>query len=390
MKPTTLYKLNNTGKVSWWTITPNSNDPSNPFYEVSWGQDHKQQSVENNYQRTSAKHKPSSLEDQVQSKINEMIARKGYSYDIPTSSPELPMLAQPWKDFRAAVDSDRSEVRDFELTYLQPKIDGIRCIATGYTMYSRRNDVIRSCPHIELLLQALHEVYGPFKLDGELYIEGADLQTISSAVKRGSYDPIMVHHIKYFVFDLVDLELTFKDRSAKLREIYANVPKAYELAVSRIDRTSIPKFLINRPIPFEFVPTYRSTTTGHPLFSQELKEYHEAFVQKGFEGTIIRNGESLYQPNYRTFDLVKYKDFMDSEFPVVDVLKDKDDCAIFLCKTEEGKHFKVTPSFRKTRRQQIYLNKENYIGQNLTVSYEKFSKDGVPLKPIGKAIRQPL
>ncbi len=54
--------------------------------------------------------------------------RKGYSVEIPTSRPSLPMLAQEYK-----------KNPEFAQTALQPKLDGIRCIMSNEGLLSRKN-----------------------------------------------------------------------------------------------------------------------------------------------------------------------------------------------------------------------------------------------------------
>lgn len=373
---TTLYKLNNSNRISWWTIE--ALDHNN--YKVSWGQDHKNMSISNNTQISPGD------SDAINSKLAMMIARKGYSRDVPTTQPDLPMLAQTYKDYQVAMHSNSSSVEPFKSCYVQPKYDGIRCLSTVVSMMSRRNTPIRSCPHVEIALENLlndtDTDWSLFKFDGELYIEGADLQTTQSAVRGNSYHPMLWSSVKYVIFDIVDTELPFHAR----REILNTLAYTLEEINYHLDPKES-KFHTVAPECIQVAPTHRlSTTPEDEKFQEELNYWHTHFVFNNYEGTIIRNGDSMYRLNYRSFDLLKYKDFLDAEYEIVEVVAGKDDCAIFVCKTTEGRHFRVSPSFPKTRKQQILIYKSNYIGKQLVVKYEKLSAEGVPLKPIGVTI----
>lgn len=366
---TTLYKLNNSNRVSWWTI-----ESLPEGYSVAWGQDHENINVQDNITFTQSQN----VEENVQSKINMMIARKGYSRDVPTTLPDLPMLAQTWKDYKQAVLSDTSQVRPHTSLCVQPKYDGIRCLATCVSMKSRRNTPITSCPHVEIALESLlsnsFANWSSVKFDGELYIPGADLQTTQSAVRCSSYHPMLWSSVKYVIFDVVDTELTYNQRLSILH-ILRDALRA------GLDIKGDCKFSKQAARSIEVAPTYNISTQ-----EEELVHYHRQFVSAGYEGTIVRNLDGMYRPNYRSYDLLKYKDFLDSEFEIVDVVAGKDDCAIFVCKTAENRRFRVNPSFPKTRKQQILIYKQNYIGKQLVVKYEKLSIEGVPLKPIGVTI----
>src|SRR3546814_5944064 len=57
----------------------------------------------------------------------------------------------------------------FEPGFAQPKLDGVRCIATKDGLFSRQGKPITSCPHISTALTPLFEPTTSLELDGELY-----------------------------------------------------------------------------------------------------------------------------------------------------------------------------------------------------------------------------
>lgn len=377
---TTLYKLNNNGTVSWWKIVVVGDDS----YKVSWGPDHTNMVERDNTQLTTPEIKRHTLQEIIEARVNEQVARKGYSYDVPTEKPELPMLAQKWVDFKPKAGTSNSEVEHFNATYLQPKLDGIRCIAGRRTLRSRKNTDFTSVPHIEQMMEDIYsvEAFDPYiRFDGELYIHQQPLATVQSAVSRESYHPYLSNLVQYHIYDVVSLEHNFQTRLAILNSIQYLIDAAYAKLLDsdcRIKPSECPIIL---------VPTIPAPSTKDESFDHILKEVHKAHIDMGYEGTIIRNSDGYYRPNYRSFDLLKYKDVCDAEFEILDILEDKNGGAIFVCKTPENKRFRVSPSFTKARKQQIVNYREKYIGKLLTIEYEKLSEYGVPLKPIGKAIR---
>ena len=73
-----------------------------------------------------------------------------------------PMLAKKWEDEKMRV---RLPV------YVQPKLDGIRCIADKDGLWSRNGKPILSVPHIHDSLKPLFNANPSLILDGELYCD---------------------------------------------------------------------------------------------------------------------------------------------------------------------------------------------------------------------------
>lgn len=376
---TTLYKLNNSNRISWWKIEQDVDEHNNlkAGYSISWGQDTHTSSNSNHYSTPT----PERAAVEMAALIEKQIQRKGYTKHKPTTVPDLPMLAQSWKDH---VTKSREP---FQQAYLQPKLDGIRCLATRSSITSRRLDKIVSCPHIEYLLEHLSDEH---KLDGELYIHGVDLQTMQSYVLRNRPHRLY-KEIEYHVFDYVDTEMPFRERYALLRNIVK------ELMVVHADLSatynSIPEKLRTQTVLSETCPiklvttTFVQDSTHNKSFLKTLKTFHKDAVDVGYEGAIIRNPESPYELNYRSPNLLKFKERMDAEFKCIDIVEGYNQTGIFVCKTKDGNIFEATPSWTTDKKRWLLRNKEKHIGRWVTVEFEKYSKDGVPLKPVGKCTR---
>lgn len=365
----TLYKMNNTNNISWWTIEARQGG-----YSITWGQQLGGREHGHNFYPTPT---PERATLEIERLIKHQKERQGYSGERPRSQPDKPMLAQKF-------DPDKFDWEEF---YLQPKLDGLRCIATSESLTTRKLERITSVPNIEAILSHLepHE-----KLDGELYIHGTDLQTMQSLALRNR--PHKLHYtIEYHVYDLVNLDLPFSERSLQLRyivnrltELHKELYREYSEIPEKLRPLSIPGLQSECPIKFVTTKQHIGNSGSSTLISQYFKEC----IREHYEGCMVRNASSLYELDYRSPNLLKYKERLDSEFEIIDISEGYNKTGIFVCKTPEGGIFEATPAWTTHRKQVLLRNKELYIGRWLTVEYESLSRDNIPLKPVGKATRE--
>lgn len=250
--------------------------------------------------------------------------------------------------------------------YVQPKLDGMRCIAhkkaNGEIVYtSRRGKAIETLEHIT---EALDPIMRPGDIfDGELYRHGMSLQSIISAVKRGSSVHPNRHKIEYWVFDLIQEDDYFEDRNAILIQRFRN-----DSEKSPIERVH--------------------TALAHNL--EDVHNSHEWFTLRGFEGIMLRNRRSRYEINRRSVHLQKYKEYHDSEFEIIGGQSGtgiEEGCIIFRCRSAAGVEFSTRPRGTHEQRREWLDNIKMIIGKKLTVRYLYLTEDGVPFHPVGIAIR---
>ena len=127
-----------------------------------------------------------------------------------------------------------------------------------------------------------------------------------------------------------------------------------------------------------------------------LKTAHKAYLKCGYEGTMIRRGNSIYKVNGRSSGLLKYKDFQD----IALVIKDIVPCKV---ETEWGEpifEWKGATSHRlgkdilgagtkmsHDQRKDLLINKHKYIGKTAELRFFEYSNKGVPRFPIMHGIR---
>lgn len=261
-----------------------------------------------------------------------------------------PMLALDYKNRNHNIKFD---------CYVQPKIDGCRSIFYNKQLYSRKGKNYNSLLHI------IEEIYNcPFILDGELYSDVLTFQELCGLIKKqklSNKDKEKIIHIKYIVYDMVSEEI-FDERYKKLKLYFnENSFKSINLLLTEICNSK-----------------------------EDVIEKKVEYVKNGYEGLIIRNKNGKYKQNYRSPDLQKYKDFIDSEYEIIGYKNSRGTekgCVIWICKTEDGKQFNVRPSGIFDERRELYKNADEYIGNMLTVKYQGLTSDNIPRFPVGIIIR---
>lgn len=290
------------------------------------------------------------LSEQVKSRIDSRISvvrDKGYKSTIEEankgSTNQLglvsPVLAQPY---------DKVSKPNVNGAVLQKKLNGHRCLITNIggeiVAYSRRGKRIPAIVHItDSLVGAIPEGE---TIDGELYVHGQHLQTIASWVKRLQPNTLRVMFVAY---DIVSCE-NYKDRHAELSRMLDNVIN--------------PKIQVLGYTPY--------------INHGEMIKYRDAVILNKFEGLMLKLDNYPYEPGVRSMGIIKVKRFNDAEFVVVDVVPSSDGWGICVCKTFEGKFFKVSAPGTMIEKQNVIDNKELFIGKKLTVEYAELTADNIP------------
>lgn len=250
---------------------------------------------------------------------------------------------------------------------MQPKLDGLRCLIhlkEGKVLMQSRGGKYYPLPHIEQeLLYPLQCGGGDIVLDGELYLHGASLQTITSLAKRPREESKQLIYCVYDVFSSKHSSMAWWHRHQMLKEFFRS------------------SGLFNSVWE---VPTVNVEN------EQQVIQYHRAFVEDGYEGGIVRSYEGLYVEGYRSPDLLKFKDWQDAEYSVKGwyVGKGKfENVPLFICVTPEGKEFAVTPVGSQSERAEMLRTANSYIGQLMKVKYLDKTDEGAPKCARGLGLR---
>jgi DNA ligase 1 len=363
-----LYKESSIGKIQRWVISVEEQPDGTANYVTRYGQvDGKQQ--ETTVKVTTGKNIGKANETTpYQQAFSEAGAKwlkqkdKGYSESLRDASLFDPIIRRPM----LAHDYQKYGHKVKYPCFVQPKLDGVRCIAYGdygkdgnfHVILLSRQGKQFDIPHLKATLASILEKNPELVLDGELYAHGHTFQEIISWVKRTQSD---TEKIKYHVYDNI-APFSFAKRIEDVHEFIEGVPHL----------VAVPTRVINK--------------------EEEIVEKHDEFKAKGFEGIMVRHGDCHYKEGYRSQELLKMKTFCDSEFKIIGAKEGVGKCegqCIFTCETALGTPFDVKIMGTDAYRQKLWAHRDDYIGQMLTVKYFEMT-DGeasVPRFPVGVGIR---
>ena len=355
-----LFKMDAKKRIREWRITASQSN-IHPFYTVEHGLKDGQKissSTEVKEGKNIGKANETSSWEQCisesQSLWNKQRDRKGYTETVPCSPPNFPMLAQSY---------DRHSKKIVYPAYISVKYDGLRCLGSSKGLVSRQGKQFKSIPHIESAVKSIVKDTG-ITLDGELYVHSESFQEICSAIKRDTPSD-KSSLIQYHVYDMISDE-DYEVRLQKLKKMLIG----YRGTIELVDSTEIQG-------------------------PQEIEKYWEKFTKEGYEGAMIRNKKGGYEINKRSYNLQKFKKFIDMEFIVINASQNKgklrNTCS-FTLKTKEGNEFSAMPEGSQEHREQLWQDwKDGTIkeGDKATIKFFSWStsKNKVPRFPILRNFR---
>ena len=252
--------------------------------------------------------------------------------------------------------------------YIQPKVNGVRAfvklVNDKVKIFSKKG-LEYNLPHISEWFNSRKDLFGDGDIifDGELYIPGEHLQNISSAVRAMQLNTTLV---KYYMFDIAVEDLSQKERFA--------------LLYSPIMKNTIQQDL-NSPVVL-----VETRSVGEDKRVQELTDI---FIKQGYEGSVCRSFDGIYQFGKRPQSIVKLKRTTSAEFTITDVISQEVDqsLGLFVCSTIDGKEFKVTPRGNENYKKEVLLKASSFIGKQLTCVFYEYTEDGLPYHIIDNIVR---
>ena len=257
--------------------------------------------------------------------------------------------------------------------YMQPKLDGVRCVIQlndkgEVYAYSRTGKPWLNIEHILQNLKPLFSENEDAILDGELY--NHDL--------RDDFEKII---------SLVRKQKPTADDRAESKQLvqfhcydYANGSENYSTRMRNLVTSDMYSYCV------KYVPTY--LVNKH---EEALDLHHNAFLPDGYEGSILRL-DGPYQCK-RSYNLQKFKDFHDAEATIVgyEAGKGKREGTLgkFFMMDDEGVRFGCPPGKGFTYKDlaDIQNNIHDYIGETATFTYFERTKAGSYRHPFYKCLR---
>jgi DNA ligase-1 len=291
--------------------------------------------------------------------------RDGYSLtpdDAHGSETFQCMLAQSYSDPKRKAEVLKAAERKYLFT--QPKLDGVRCIASASGLLSRKNRPITAVPHISIALEQVLAENPGLVLDGELYNHDLreDFNQIVSMVRKSKPNAEELAQsaamAQYWIYDCISPALKDATYDARIAMI--------DVVVSKVNE-----------------PSVRMVPSGVARDEQEIDAWYTEYLSQGYEGQMLRiNGP--YQ-NKRSALLLKRKEFEDTEFDVVDVKEGEGNRSgqagyAIVC-DKKGKQFKASIKGDLDQRFDLLNNRSKYIGGEVTVRFNGRTPDGIPRFP---------
>ena len=278
------------------------------------------------------------------------------------------------KDFKpmlAHVYTDENQIDWSQPVYMQPKLDGGRCVFTKDGAFSRTGKRFMNVKHIELELQGLFKQHPHLILDGELYNHKLknDFEKIISLVRKQKptdTDRLDAQHlVQFHVYD-------YTGQKPNLLENLKYKGRQDNLTCSDI-----------------YCPSICYTDTKRVATPAMIKVLHDKWLDMGYEGSIIRlNGE--YEQK-RSKNLLKVKDFSDSEAKITGFVEGKGKrrgtIGKFIAVDSQGMQFGMPVMDKFKYLQDNFKEMQTWIGKIATFTYFEKTKRGSYRHPLFKAIR---
>ena len=211
-------------------------------------------------------------------------------------------------------------------------------------------------------------------LDGEIYKFGWTLNRISGICRsqKTAYDG---EPLELYVYDIVDVTKTFEQRLTILDTIEKDLNLGFDPERDWNDND-----LKIQIVPQELIAGWDC-----------IKKLHDKWVSEGWEGLVIRDPDIVYKPGGRGNQMIKVKEYKDSEYEIIGLsegLREEDMC--FVMTTPDGQQFNCIPIGDRNQKQWYREHIDELVGKMATVKYFEMSgKEGsqIPQQPVLIAIR---
>ena len=267
---------------------------------------------------------------------------------------------------------DKKPVDWSEKVYIQPKLDGVRCVIhlndkQEIVCFSRTGKEFHNLQHIKDSLKPWFEFHDDVILDGELYNHDLrdNFEKIISLVRKQKpteSDKLEAAElVQFHCYDYIDQMHDYSTRMNQLvtTDMYSDCVK------------------------------YVETTLVNSNEAAQLR--HQYNLNNGYEGSILRL-DAPYQCK-RSYNLQKFKDFSDTEATIIGYEEGKGKregtLGKFLMQDDDGIEFGCPPGkgYNYKDLANMLNNIHDYIGKTATFTYFERTQYGSYRHPLFKTIR---
>jgi DNA ligase-1 len=258
-----------------------------------------------------------------------------------------------------------------EFIYMQPKLDGVRCLFTKDGAFSRTGKQFMNVQHIEESLKDYFEQNPAMVLDGELYNHNLrnDFEKIISLVRKQ--------------------KPTDEDRSEARKLTQYHV---YDYTNTSMSNMVNYKYRLNQLTCSDiYTSSIHYVESRRVKSMKQAKDFHIRKLAEGYEGSILRTNTPY--KHGRSWGLMKFKDFHDAEATIVDYQEGKGKrlgtIGKFIMQDDDGNVFGCPPGkgYNYSDMKCILENIHKYMGQQATFTYFERTKAGSYRHPLFKTLR---
>ena len=277
---------------------------------------------------------------------------------------------------------DETKINFKDFTYMQPKLDGVRCLmqyevfpisqgGARIIAYSRTGKEFMNIEHIKEELKEFFQQNPAMVLDGELYNHDLrnDFEKIISLVRkqkptdedRSEACKLTQYHVYDYTNKCMNNTVNYRYRSS-------------QLTCSNI-----------------YTPSIHYVETRRVKSMKQANDFHTRKLSEGYEGSILRTNTPY--KHGRSFGLMKFKDFSDAEATIVNYEEGKGKrtgtLGKFIMQDDYGNIFGCPPGkgYNYSDLRCMLENIHKYMGQRATFTYFQRTKAGSYRHPLFKTLR---
>jgi hypothetical protein len=385
-----LYYKNVSGKLRFWKIEVDSNDDGHGIITIRYGEvgtknPRAKITIVKEGKNIGRSNETTPYEQALKTASERFIKKSNEAYldikDIPDPRKAdviRPMLVTKY------TNTSRKRGKKIKMSfpcYIQKKRDGVRCLTTlrdnKIFLYSRHGKTYINCPHI---VEELKLCYARVKndthlhLDGELYSHGMALQTLRGIAMRSVNLDTEENtrerlQIEFHIFDCLYtnyLKLNYKWRLGHITKFLKKGNKDTYKYLKLVD-TDIVK--------------------SEDEMIMKTKEY----VRNGYEGTILRDPNGVYElgsstTGGRSYSVQKYKLENEERALILGIDESPNHGKygyVFVCRTEKTyKTFRMTGIGTEEYKKEVLASKDQYRGCYIRYKYTNMTKQEIPSVPV--------
>jgi DNA ligase-1 len=245
-------------------------------------------------------------------------------------------------------------------TYIQPKLDGFRCVYKDGALWSRTGKPFGN-KNLALHFKSLFET-SEYVLDGELYAHGTGFNNLQSTLNDETA-PIPVT-LKYVVYDCVPskdwekqtctipYEIRLKTLRSLLNDTIADYTKVIDIANDLVDD------------------------------SKQAIEIYKKYLKNGYEGCMLKATQGFYQwkrVTVKSGEMLKLKPFQSIDVAITGFYagegKHEGSLGGIIIITDDNVAVRIGSGFSDDLRKEIWNNQSKYLGKIVEVKYFEKTED---------------